>query len=503
MISAETSQALKDAEEGKKESEERVLIAQAELETQTALGVANAKEQEAIRLEHAVEFVEQMSIAASDMNKADMDQKVFGQSLLMTVGKEEQILVADKVVQGNQRMKKHLTDNKPKIEELLGIDRESMRDAAVLLRTIQIARILFLCVISGCELDLDGFALACTTYWHAGESTDPGTNSIMRGLLCIGPGGYLLAVALYILDSSFGVGAKCWAWMAQQSMNLIGEKKRKKGKAQPLLEEEVEGVPEDVEEQLQRKAGPMLSHGNLPLRYKKESIHIKLYHFLPILRYFLLVKDAEPSDIEALFRVNALSTFTLGFAQVFCMFLGFGNGSLHWEVKTITGVVAQVVNASMTYLYFFTKYADRMKRSMAVESYQYNKSLITASEFERYTMASQLLSLRYGKSDPTNMRPEDMDPQQLKLWEEKEHYRQKCIRDMDEMAQVSVADALHMYSTDQLFRWRRLMIEKQVASYCDDRLDTGGSWRTTVCGSLLCVIVLSCSIMARRHLWFT
>merc|ERR1712100_256311 len=89
---------------------------------------------------------------------------------------------------------------------------------------------------------------------------------------------------------------------------------------------------------------PPVDYDQLAMEMPKLPAHLNFYHFLPIVRYYLLVKDPTTNDVESLFRVNALSTFTLGFAQVFCMVLGLSNQSLVWNVKLYVGVVAQVVN---------------------------------------------------------------------------------------------------------------------------------------------------------------
>merc|ERR1712137_657202 len=48
----------------------------------------------------------------------------------------------------------------------------------------------------------------------------------------------------------------------------------------------------------------------------REPVKVEYYHFLPIARYYLVIKDKEAADIEGLFRVNSLSSFSLGIAQI-------------------------------------------------------------------------------------------------------------------------------------------------------------------------------------------
>lgn len=447
---------VEQAKQEEKDAQQAGIVAEASVRAATSRQVADKNQQEATRISQSVTFQRQIVDEALAEVQEDLEENRFGQSHRATVALQERVAMAQEVVEATTNMKHSLAEKKPSIETLLGIDGQQMVEVASILRTIQVAKILYLLVITGCELDLDGFGLACATYWHAGETADPDTNFVMRALLCIGPIGYLLSIVLYLLSVTCGLGEKIRMCVSKQPRNL-----------DPLIDR----IDPQAEQNIRiRGDAPIHTHNQFPLATTKQAVHIKMFHFLPVVRYFLLVKDTEPSDIEALFRVNALSTFTLGFAQVFCMLLGFGNGSLHWEVKTVVGVIAQVVNLSMTYLYFFTRYPERMKRAMSVEALQFNQVAGMATEFERYTFASQQCSLNFGTQDPTTMRSDQMNEAQRRLWTEMETYREKCIIDINVKAQTSIADVLHLYSTEQLFTWRRRLVEKQVSSYCDDSL---------------------------------
>lgn len=486
---------VEEAKQEERDAQHATTVAEARLQAATSRQVADKNEQKASRISQSVTFQSEIVNQALEEVRGDLEENRFGQSHRATVALQERVAMAQELVEETKKMKHSLAQKKPSIEELLGIDGQQMVDVASILRTIQVAKILYLLVITGCELDLDGFGLACATYWHAGETADPETNFVMRALLCIGPAGYLLSIVLYLLSVTCGVGEKIWMRVSRQRRNLA---RNVQGGDAHLPETLIERIDPRAEENIQiRGDAPIHTHNQFPLATTKQAVHIKMFHFLPVLRYFLLVKDTEPSDIEALFRVNALSTFTLGFAQVFCMLLGFGNGSLHWEVKTVVGVVAQVVNLSMTYLYFFTRYPERMKRAMSVEAFQFNQVAGMATEFERYTFASQQCSLNFGTEDPTNMRSDHMNDEQRRLWTEKQHYRDKCVRDINEKAQTNIADVLHLYSTEQLFTWRRRLVEKQVSSYCDDSLVEKSipAWQKAV-GCLAC-LVLCYSILKR------
>merc|ERR1740121_3306557 len=48
---------------------------------------------------------------------------------------------------------------------------------------------------------------------------------------------------------------------------------------------------------------------------------MQIYHFVPVLRYIVVIKDRQADDVESIFRVNSLSSFSLGIAQMVA--LGF------------------------------------------------------------------------------------------------------------------------------------------------------------------------------------
>lgn len=197
---------------------------------------------------------------------------------------------------------------------------------------LSLAKFLFLFVIIGCELDLYGFSLAAATYWNAGV-IDKHCSSIgwvMRGMLIIGPVGYFLAVGWY-------------SYRYRHAEQEFAER-----------EDEVQGLVD------------------LPRSPQKEPIHLKPFHFFPILRYYLLIKDQEPQDVEGLFRVNGLSTFTIGFAQIFCAAIGLSKNILHFDIFLKIGVLAQAVNIGVTFIYFGTPWAQMMKAGIAIDAFIYS-----------------------------------------------------------------------------------------------------------------------------------
>merc|ERR1719375_68399 len=103
-------------------------------------------------------------------------------------------------------------------------------------------------------------------------------------------------------------------------------------------------------------------------KQKTKTMDLKFYHFVPVFRYYLVIKEKTAEDIEATFRVNSLSSFTLGVAQV-CgiLFLQFVNQ----QAMTIfikINILSQGVNWFITILYFLTPVSSMMGAQLHVSS---------------------------------------------------------------------------------------------------------------------------------------
>lgn len=91
---------------------------------------------------------------------------------------------------------------------------------------------------------------------------------------------------------------------------------------------------------------------------------------IPIYRNILLISEQDPDDVEALFRANGLSTFTLGFAQISSFLLGTVMGWLAWPPATMemVGLIAQCINIFLTGVYFCTKYPTLMAKANQIRA---------------------------------------------------------------------------------------------------------------------------------------
>lgn len=248
---------------------------------------------------------------------------------------------------------------------------------------MRLARFCYLGVIIGCELDTWGFMLGILTYWEpaALNKEEAGlcyfkchnhTLTLMHCLLIAGPLGYVVAMCIYMCSE-------------EPAPPASGSKKER------LLH-----ITDDPEQ-------PVHKYVELPTQPIKKTIQVEIFHICPIIRNYLLVKEPVPDDVEALFRANSLSTFTLGFAQISCMILGVSKGWLPWPPTTIlwVGIVAQVVNFFMTYLYFATSVPVMMQMSTTIEAMIATERHKLQCDLVMYNEATQDYCLK-GKNDKSD-----------------------------------------------------------------------------------------------------
>lgn len=202
----------------------------------------------------------------------------------------------------------------------------------------------YLVVILGCELDLYGFGMAVTGYWQLKGQT------FVKMMCIIGPLGYLLGAVMYMCYNG--------AWDSDNAYT-------------------------DAD-----KAESDTSEGTF--RTAKQPIQIRYFHFLPVCRFYLVVKDKQIDDIEGVFRVNSLSSFSLGIAQI-CgiIFYALEND---WELDLFTriNIVSQFINWFLTFLYFVTPISAKMGSAMKVEALAYNSGVRLRRLWETYLLLVRL-----------------------------------------------------------------------------------------------------------------
>jgi len=244
-------------------------------------------------------------------------------------------------------------------ERALGVDiRALMKNSTSFGFAQSLPKIMFLFIIVGCELDYYGFIMAFTTYWKIGLAP-------LRLILITGPVGYGLAIAMLLAYS-----------YSSEDKNASAKKSTR---VAPIGTNPVrpDALGRDVEADL-----PVLVYDS------KEPIDLKYYHFMPLFRYYLVIKDGNPSDVEGLFRVNSLSSFTLGIAQISGMVFLSVTGA-PFDIFAKINVASQAINWFITFLYFSTSIAKRMKASFKVDTLLYNSSAALRSEYESYLNCTQ------------------------------------------------------------------------------------------------------------------
>lgn len=204
----------------------------------------------------------------------------------------------------------------------------------------------YLLVLVGCELDLYGFAMAFKGYWDMGKV-------FIKILLILCPSGYLLAALMLVAYSR----------QIQERITAAEENER-----------EAAGASERGEPRL-RYDDPMPSQHTAPIptgpkkrKTARATVNLKYYHFLPVCRFFLVIKEKEVDDIEGIFRINSLSSFSLGIAQI-CGII-FQGVATNWELDIYTGINigSQIINWAITIMYFMTPIAGKMGSAMKVET---------------------------------------------------------------------------------------------------------------------------------------
>jgi len=151
---------------------------------------------------------------------------------------------------------------------------------------------------------------------------------------------------------------------------------------------------------------------------QKDPVLLQLYHFLPLVRFYLLVKDKTRGDVEAVFRVNGLSTFTIGLAQMFCIALGVMHNAISMSNLFVQiGLFAQCVNLTITVIDYFTRTCETLKTSIEIDNLMYQMKEDKNRELVAFERAFRLAS-----DDPTNKNlADDVESLHRQLEQEIQH----------------------------------------------------------------------------------
>jgi len=191
-----------------------------------------------------------------------------------------------------------------------------------------------LIVVSGCEIDLYGFGMSFLSYWNM----DVGAGIyVVRALLIACPVGHFVAVLMYMM------------YFQEEEDRMARENQ----------EQPEQVVNEHITGNIAGKKERTIVAFKAP-RLKRNGIQMRFYPFLPIFRFYLVVKEREADDIEALFRVNSLSSFSLGMAQIVSIsFTSFVAGT-PLDIFLYINIASQCVSSFITLVYFVTPLSSLM-----------------------------------------------------------------------------------------------------------------------------------------------
>lgn len=92
------------------------------------------------------------------------------------------------------------------------------------------------------------------------------------------------------------------------------------------------------------------------------------FRTMPLARLYLVTKNLKRDDVELIFRLNSLSSFSLGVSQLVCV--GFTVLLAGEPLNTIVMVnmMSQAINWMITFIYYASALADHMKASIAIKA---------------------------------------------------------------------------------------------------------------------------------------
>lgn len=236
------------------------------------------------------------------------------------------------------------------VKRAIHVDVKSLQKLGQRARNRSMVTLVFCFVILGCELDFLGFAGAFLDYWSGGRF-------IVQGLLVVMPTAYLLCVGLLLYQSHEKTG--------DVSGRNIGDSRT----ATVIGTSDNQTVtPNANASELDRKTRGLV---------RRPQVSLTWYHFLPMARYILIIKSIEKNDIEGIFRVNSLSSFTLGSCQTVGLAFAImdnGNKLSGLSLFVYLNMISQVINWTITITYFTTSISQSMQRAIVVEAFKHNLS---------------------------------------------------------------------------------------------------------------------------------
>jgi len=106
---------------------------------------------------------------------------------------------------------------------------------------------------------------------------------------------------------------------------------------------------------------------------------LEWYHFIPMCRFYLLLRgQIDTTDADAVFRINSLSSFSLGVFQCLGIMFTYADGH-EVNLKIKMNMASQVLNWTITVLYFVSPICAWMGRAAEVKrTSRYYQGLMNA-----------------------------------------------------------------------------------------------------------------------------
>jgi len=177
------------------------------------------------------------------------------------------------------------------------------------------------------------------------------------------------------------------------------------------------------------------------------------------------MKELAPDDVEALFRINGLSTFTLGFNQMFCLML------THFHQYPSEGVVVQYIiysnqlfNLLVTLAYFSSSISGKMKGMTKIEAMKYNLRERMQRDNLRYQYAIGQDSLVSGAEQVENEGKHGSTVPESEASKPVKTFHRMVENQIKELAGAPEID-LSPFSMEQKFALRKELFIKQINSF--------------------------------------
>mmetsp|Transcript_89376 Transcript_89376/g.289026 ORF Transcript_89376/g.289026 Transcript_89376/m.289026 type:complete len:352 (+) Transcript_89376:189-1244(+) len=183
------------------------------------------------------------------------------------------------------------------------------------------ANFMFMIVLLGIEADMAGLFLSAGTYW--------GYDNI------------ILRFFLFFFLGSFMFPLMIRTWVTWEPSEEKPQNERNDGRPG----QNKNGSAHDkFMNKLNTEVRPSDPHGG----------EMSMLHWMPGVRFYLICKPSyDMTDVDATFKVNSLSSFTLGIYQIMGIVFTYASG-LPFNIYVYFNIVTQVLNWSITILYYAT-----------------------------------------------------------------------------------------------------------------------------------------------------